>query len=97
MQQVENAGAVLAIGLVECLNSFPRVGEQWFIIRQSAFGSVTEIGQQGKEKMRIAIAEIADLQSFEKMINFFRLAQQGGDNYHGAVNSWNVFRKIQSW
>ena len=97
MKQIEDARAVLAVGLVERLDRCARVGEQRVIVWQSALRRITEIRQQGKEQIRIAITEIADLQGFEQIINLLRLAQQGGDNHHGAVNGWNTLRKIQSW
>ena len=97
VKQIEDARAVIAVGLVERLDSGARVGKQRLIIWQRALGRITEIRQQGKEQIGIAITEIADLQGFEKIIDLLRLAQQGGDNHHGAVSGWNSFRKIQAW
>ena len=97
VKQVEDAWTVLTVGLVERPDSFARVGEKRIIIRQSLLRRVTEIRQQGKEQVGIAITKIADLQGLEKIINLLRTAKQGGDNHHGAVNGWYALRKIQSW
>ena len=85
------------VGLIERLDRCACVGEQRVIIRQRLLGRVTEIRQQGKEQIGIAIAEIADLQGFEQVIDLLRPAQQGGHNHHGAVSIRNALRKIQAW
>ena len=97
MKQIEDALAVLAIGHVERLDSCARVDEHSSITWLRAFSCVMKIRQQGKEQIRIAITEIANLQSLEKIIDLLRPAQQGRDNHHGAVRRRNATRKIQAW
>ncbi len=97
MKQVEDARAIIAVGLVERLDSGARVGEQGVIAGQGLLRRVAEIRQQGKEQIGIAIAEITDLQGFEQIVDLFRPAQQGGDDHHGAVTYPECPRKIQSW
>ena len=97
VKQIEDARAILAVCLVERLDSCARVGNQRIVFWQRALGCVREICQQGKEQIRIAITEIADFQRLDKLIDLLRPAQQGGDNHHRAVSGWNSFRKIHSW
>ena len=95
MKQIEDARAVVAIALVERLNRRARVGECWLIVGQGLLGRVMKIGQQGKEQVRIAITEIADLQGLDKIIDFLPPAEQGGNNHHGAVIHRDAAGKIQ--
>jgi hypothetical protein len=97
VKQIEDARPVLAVGLVEGLDSRARAREQGVVGWQGALGRVREIGQQGKEQIWIAITEIANLQGLEKIIDVLRPAQQGGDNHHSAVHGRYSFRKIQAW
>jgi hypothetical protein len=59
--------------------------EQRFVVRQRLLGGVGKIRQQRKEQVGVAVAEIADLHRFEQVVDVLRLAQQGGDDHHGAV------------
>ena len=75
MKEIEDARTVLAVGLIEGLDTSAGVSEQRVIIRQRAFRRVTKIREQGKEQIGIAITQIANLQGFEKIINLLRPAQ----------------------
>ncbi len=97
VKQIEDARAIFVVGRVERLDRCARIREQGIIVGQILLGCVTEVRQQGKEQIGITIAEIADLQGLEKIINIVWPVEQGGNHHHGAVLIRNAFRKIQPW
>ena len=97
VKQIEDARAILPVGFIEGLDCGPRIREQGLVLRQRLLGGIAKIGQQGKKQVGIAVAEIADFQGFEQIVDILRTGQQGGHNHHGAMALGDPLGKIETW
>src|SRR3569623_369885 len=96
VEEIKDAGAVVPISCVECINSLAREREQSLVIRLIARRRSAEIGEQREIEPGIAIAEIAYLQRIDQGGNILWRAQQGGHDHHGGVFAGYALRKIHA-
>ena len=81
---------------VERLDRGACVSQQGLVAGQRLLGGVAKIREQGKEQVGIAIAQVADMQRFEQIIELLRAAEQGRDDHHRAVRVRDAAGKIQA-
>ena len=67
VEQIEDAGAIVAVRVVERLDAGAGKVDQVVVARLGALGSIAEVREQSKEQVGITIAEIAYLQGFQKI------------------------------
>ena len=96
MKEVEDAGAVVAVRVVEPLDTGTGKLDQPVVARADALGSVTKVREQGEEHAGVAIAQIAYLQRFQKLRHVLFTADQGGDDHHGTVTAWYAVGEVQA-
>ena len=96
VEEVEDAGTVLAIRFVEALHAGPRETDQLFITRLGRLRGIAEIRDQGKEQVGVAVAQIAYLQGFQKTRHALGPSQHGGNDHHGAVSGRDPLGEIQA-
>ena len=82
--------------LVQRFDAVRRGVQQGTIPRVHGLQRITEICQQGKKQVRVAISHVSKLQSMQKVVNFLRVRQQRGNDDQSPAFLGDSFGKIEA-